>query len=86
MIALYLRVLRFFFTYRLTPAGRSLFFIWLIAALQGFVSLDIPIYHIWSFTTVCLATAWLSSLIAVPKIQLIRRAAAADSRRRHASL
>ncbi|ETX08985.1 DUF58 domain-containing protein [Candidatus Entotheonella palauensis] len=69
----HLRVLRFFFTRRLTPAGRSLFVIWLIAALQGSVSLDIPIYHIWSFTTVCLALAWLSSLMAVPKIQLMRR-------------
>ncbi len=72
----HLRVLRFAFTYltqRLTPAGRSLSLIWFIAALQGSVSLDIPIYHIWSFTTVCLATAWLSSFLAVPKIQLTRR-------------
>lgn len=73
MTVLQWRVLRFFVTRRLTPAGRSLFVIWFIAALQGSVSLDIPIYHIWSFTTVCLALAWLSSLIAVPKIQLTRR-------------
>jgi uncharacterized protein (DUF58 family) len=71
-----LRVLRFFCTYltqRLTPAGRSLLLIWLISALQGSVSLDVPIYHIWSFTTVCFALAWLTSRFAVPKIQLTRR-------------
>ncbi|WP_089717400.1 DUF58 domain-containing protein [Candidatus Entotheonella palauensis] len=73
MIRLHLRVLHFFFTHRLTPAGRSLFMIWLIAALQGSVSLDIPIYHIWSFTTICLALAWLSTLRGLPKIQLTRR-------------
>lgn len=48
-------------------------FIWLITALQGSLSLDIPIDHIWSFTTVCLATAWLSSRMAVPNIRLTRR-------------
>ncbi len=77
MIGRHLRDVRWtlinFFAKRLTPAGRSLFIIWFIAALQGSVSLDIPIYHIWSFTTVCLATAWLSSFIAVPNLQLTRR-------------
>ncbi len=73
MIALHWRVLRFFFTRRLTPAGRSLFVVWCIAALQGSVSLDIPIYHIWSFTTACLTLAWLSSLMAMPNIQLTRQ-------------
>ncbi len=70
------RLLRVAFTYltqRLTPAGRSLFLIWLIAALQGSVSLDIPIYHICSFTTVCFALAWLTSRFAVPPLQLTRR-------------
>lgn len=77
VIGRHLRDVRFtviyFFTKRLTPAGRSFLFVWLIAALQGSVSIDIPIYHIWSFTTVCLAAAWLSSFLAVPKIQLTRR-------------
>jgi uncharacterized protein (DUF58 family) len=45
----------------------------MIAALQGSVSLDIPIYHIWSFTTACFALAYLMSRFAVPKIQLRRQ-------------
>ncbi len=68
-----LRAALTYFTQRLTPAGRSFFIIWFVAALQGSVSLDIPIYHIWSFTTVCLAVAWLSSFFAVPNLQLTRR-------------
>lgn len=70
------RILRASFTYlaqRLTPAGRSLFLIWLIAALKGSVSLDIPIYHIWSFTTVCFALAWFTSRFAVLPLHLTRR-------------
>ena len=62
-----------YLTQRLTPVGRSLSLIWLIAALQGSVSLDIPIYHIWSFTTVCFALAWMTSRFAVPNLQLTRR-------------
>jgi uncharacterized protein (DUF58 family) len=68
-----LRFLLTYLTQRLTPAGRSLFLIWLIAALQGSVSLDIPIYHIWSFITVCLALAWVTSRFAVPNLRLTRR-------------
>lgn len=67
---------RFFVTYltqHLTPSGRAFCLVWLIAAMQGSVSLEIPIYHIWSFTTVCLALAWLTSRFAVPNIRLTRR-------------
>ncbi len=69
------RALRLFFTYltqRLTPAGRSLLLIWMVAGLQGSVGLDIPIYHIWSFTTVCFALAWITSRFAVPNLRLTR--------------
>ena len=70
------RALRFCLTYlsqRLTPAGYALCLIWLIAALQGSTSFATLLFHIWSFTTVCLALAWLTSHFAAPNLTLTRR-------------
>ena len=65
------RFRRYLLTYlsqRLRPAGRALLGIWFAAALQGSVSLDLPLYHIWSFTSVTLGVAWLWALVALPKV------------------
>ena len=70
------RALRFCLTYlgqRLTPAGYALCLVWLIAALQGSTSFATLLFHIWSFTTVCLALAWLTSHFAAPNLTLTRR-------------
>lgn len=69
------RFRRYLLTYlsqRLTPAGRALLVIWFAAALQGLVSLDLPLYHIWSFASVTLGVAWLWALVALPKVKLTR--------------
>lgn len=62
-----------FLSNRLTPAGRGLLLVWVVSALQGSVSLEIPIYHVWAFTTVTLGVAWLLSWFAVPTLHLVRR-------------
>ena len=70
------RALRFCLIYlrqRLTPAGYALCLIWLLAALQGSTSFATLLLHIWSFTTVCLALAWLISHFAMPNLTLTRR-------------
>lgn len=69
------RFRRYLLTYlsqRLRPAGRALLSICFAAALQGSVSLDLPLYHIWSFTSVTLGVAWLWALVALPKVKLTR--------------
>ena len=68
----FLRYLSTYLSQRLTPAGRALLLIWFAAALQGSVSLELPLYHIWSFTSVTLGVAWLWALVALPKIKLTR--------------
>ena len=70
------RALRFCLTYlsqRLTPAGYALGLIWLMAALQGSTSFATLLVYIWSFTTACLALAWLISHFAAPHLTLRRR-------------
>jgi uncharacterized protein (DUF58 family) len=57
---------------RLTPAGRALLVIWCAAAVQGSGSLELPLYHIWSFTSVTLGVAWLWALVALPKLKITR--------------
>ena len=69
------RFLRYLWTYlsqRLTPTGGALLVIWFAAAVQGSVSLDLPLYHIWSFASVTLGVAWLWALVALPKVKLTR--------------
>ena len=67
-----LRYLLIYLSQRFTPTGRALLVIWCAAALQGSVSLDLPLYHIWSFTSVTLGVAWLWALVVLPKVKLTR--------------
>lgn len=66
------RYLLIYLSQRLTPTGRALLVIWFATALQGSVSLDLPLYHLWSFTSVTLGVAWLWALVALPKVKLTR--------------
>jgi uncharacterized protein (DUF58 family) len=66
------RYLLIYLSQRFTPTGRALLVIWFATALQGSVSLDLPLYHIWSFTSVTLGVAWLWALVALPKVKLTR--------------
>jgi uncharacterized protein (DUF58 family) len=66
------RHLSIYLSQRFTPTGRALLVIWFAAALQGSVSLDLPLYHIWSFASVTLGVAWLWALVALPKVKLTR--------------
>lgn len=68
----FLRYLLIYVSQRFTPTGRALLVIWFAAALQGSVSLDLPLYHIWSFTSVTLGVAWLWALVALPQVKLTR--------------
>ncbi len=61
-----------FLALRLTPAGWAWVLLWIVSAFQGGASLDLPIYYVWSFLTAMWGSAWLLSLIAVPKLRLTR--------------
>jgi uncharacterized protein (DUF58 family) len=68
----FLYYLLIYLSQRFTPTGRALLVIWFATALQGSVSLDLPLYHIWSFTSVTLGVAWLWAWVALPKVKLTR--------------